>query len=239
MTVWIGWLQWIRGNGFGSPAEPILRKMTGNFQCKDAILDWRQRHRARMAARGLHRRQPAVSRRKIMRRELGDDYMAALFKLWNGRVPREADLCCYWFEKARAHIEAGAASAGLLATQGIRGGANREVLKRIKKSGDIFWAVSDREWRSTARMCMSASPPSTPGWSNPDPRRRTGRRHPPQPPPPPWTSPRLPSSPRISASPSWAPPRAAPSTSTKNKPSPSSTPPILTGVPTPTSWCRG
>ena len=30
--------------------------------------------------------------------------------------------------------------AGLLATQGIRGGANREVLKRIKKTGDIFFA---------------------------------------------------------------------------------------------------
>ena len=44
-------------------------------------------------------------------------------------------------------IEAGQAKrAGLLATQAIRGGANREVLKRIKKSGDIFWAQSDREW---------------------------------------------------------------------------------------------
>jgi hypothetical protein len=36
--------------------------------------------------------------------------------------------------------------AGLLATQGIRGGANREVLKRIKQSGNIFFAVSDQDW---------------------------------------------------------------------------------------------
>src|SRR5437764_15329293 len=44
-------------------------------------------------------------------------------------------------------IEAGKCHrAGLLATQGIRGGANRETLKRIKDSGDIFFAVSDREW---------------------------------------------------------------------------------------------
>ena len=35
---------------------------------------------------------------------------------------------------------------GLLATQGIRGGGNREVLKRIKETGDIFLAWSDREW---------------------------------------------------------------------------------------------
>ncbi|MGB9625746.1 MAG: hypothetical protein ACPMAQ_12895 [Phycisphaerae bacterium] len=36
--------------------------------------------------------------------------------------------------------------AGLLATQGIRGGANRETLKRIKETGDIFFAISDRDW---------------------------------------------------------------------------------------------
>ncbi|MBI5081454.1 MAG: class I SAM-dependent DNA methyltransferase, partial [Chloroflexi bacterium] len=36
--------------------------------------------------------------------------------------------------------------AGLLATQGIRGGANRTVLERIKNSGNIFWAQSDRNW---------------------------------------------------------------------------------------------
>ena len=36
--------------------------------------------------------------------------------------------------------------AGLLATQGIRGGANRRVLQRIKESGDIFLAWSDQPW---------------------------------------------------------------------------------------------
>jgi type II restriction/modification system DNA methylase subunit YeeA len=34
----------------------------------------------------------------------------------------------------------------LLATQAIRGGVNRDVLKRIKKIGDIFFAESDRDW---------------------------------------------------------------------------------------------
>ncbi|MCK4625205.1 MAG: class I SAM-dependent DNA methyltransferase, partial [Phycisphaerae bacterium] len=61
------------------------------------------------------------------------------------------DLCCYWFEKARAYIEAEAKKkhyvrAGLLATQGIRGRANRTVLQRIKETGDIFMAWSDRPW---------------------------------------------------------------------------------------------
>ena len=65
------------------------------------------------------------------------------------RQPRSrlSDLCCYWFEKARDLIEHGKCKrAGLLATQAIRGGANREVLKRIKDSGDIFFAEGDRDW---------------------------------------------------------------------------------------------
>ena len=44
-------------------------------------------------------------------------------------------------------IEAGKAKrAGLLATQASAGGANRTVLERIKETGDIFWAWSDRPW---------------------------------------------------------------------------------------------
>ena len=73
---------------------------------------------------------------KLLRKNLGDDYVDAMFRVWGERVPREADLCCYWFEKARRHIETGKCRrAGLLATQGIRGGANRKVLERIKAIG--------------------------------------------------------------------------------------------------------
>ena len=84
---------------------------------------------------------------KRMRKELGDEYVEDLFKLYEGRVPACADLVCYWFEKARAQIAAGKAKrVGLLATQAIRGGANRQVLERIKETGDIFWPQSDRVW---------------------------------------------------------------------------------------------
>ena len=150
MTVWIGWLQWRKFNGFGSPEEPILRAIPGNFRNQDAILD--------LADPAAPKEpdwpqvdfivgNPPFLGGKMMRGELGDGYMDKLFAVWDGRVPREADLCCYWFEKARAHIEKGGAKrAGLLATQGIRGGANREVLKRIKESGDVFWAVADQDW---------------------------------------------------------------------------------------------
>ena len=82
-----------------------------------------------------------------VRRELGDDYVASLFKIWGERLPNFSDLCCYWFEKARAMIGAGRVKrAGLLSTQGIRGGANRTVLERISQSGGIYFARSDMDW---------------------------------------------------------------------------------------------
>jgi hypothetical protein len=62
-------------------------------------------------------------------------------------VPAEADLVCYWHEKARAVLaDKSVSRVGLLATQGIRGGANRRVLERIKQTGDIFMAWSDEPW---------------------------------------------------------------------------------------------
>jgi type II restriction/modification system DNA methylase subunit YeeA len=150
MTVWIGWLQWIRFNGFGSPQEPILRPMEGNFQCRDAILDLSDPANPKepewQRVDFVVGNPPFLGGNRI-RQELGDAYVDVLFRQYAGRVPAFADLCCYWFEKARAHIEKGKCKrAGLLATQGIRGGANREVLKRVKQTGDIFWAISDRDW---------------------------------------------------------------------------------------------
>ena len=82
-----------------------------------------------------------------MRSQLGDGYVDALFGLYDGRVPAEADLVCYWFEKAREMLPgAHAKRVGLLATQGVRGGANRRVLQQIKDTGDIFVAWSDHPW---------------------------------------------------------------------------------------------
>ena len=149
MTVWIGYLQWTRANGFSLADEPLLRAGS-NFQCKDAILDLADPENPREPewprVDYIVGNPPFLGGKKL-RSELGDEYVDRLFVLWRGRVPAEADLCCYWFEKARGHLEAGGCKrAGLLATQGIRGGANREVLKRIKASGDIFFAESDRPW---------------------------------------------------------------------------------------------
>jgi SAM-dependent methyltransferase len=149
MTIQIGYIQWLRDNGYGFPAEPIL-KQTKNILNMDAILAYDENGKPiepEWPEADIIIGNPPFLGGKRMRSELGDEYVNKLFGLYDGRVQRESDLVCYWFEKARAMIEDKKLSrAGLLATQGIRGGANQKVLKRIKETGDIFLAYSDREW---------------------------------------------------------------------------------------------
>jgi hypothetical protein len=149
MTVWIGYLQALNRQGFHLPDDPVLKPMD-SIQCRDAILDLSDPEHPKEPVWPVVDYivgNPPFLGGKLLRRGLGDDYVDKLFALWDGRVRREADLCCYWFEKARRHIEAKLClRAGLLATQGIRGGANRKVLEYIKETGEIFFAVSDRKW---------------------------------------------------------------------------------------------
>jgi type II restriction/modification system DNA methylase subunit YeeA len=84
---------------------------------------------------------------KKMRAELGDAYTEALRAAYKGRVPGGADLVCYWFERARQAIAEGRLQrAGLVSTNSIRGGRNREVLDAIVKQTRIFEAWSDEPW---------------------------------------------------------------------------------------------
>lgn len=148
VTIWIGFIQWMISHGYGH-SEPVLQTMD-NIRHMDAILAFDVEGRAVEpewpAADVILGNPPFLGGNKI-RAELGSQYVDTLFNLYDGRVPAFADLVCYWFEKARAMIERGQVRrAGLLATQGIRGGVNRKVLERIKETGDIFWAQSNREW---------------------------------------------------------------------------------------------
>jgi hypothetical protein len=149
VTIWIGYIQWLVSNGYGLPSEPILKKME-NIQYMDAILafdsDGKPVEPEWPAADVIVGNPPFLGDKK-MRAEMGHEYVEALRKLYEDRIPGQSDLVCYWFEKARAMIKNGQVRrVGLLATNSIRNGANRTVLERIKASGDIFWAQSDREW---------------------------------------------------------------------------------------------
>jgi hypothetical protein len=147
VAIWIGYLQWMIDNGFGSPVEPILGPMT-NIVEMDAILDCDEDGTLRepeWPEVEVIVGNPPFLGGKRLRAKLRDAYVDDLFTLYRDRVPREADLVCYWFEKAREQVGQGKAGrVGLLATQAIRGGANRRILQRIKHSGDIFFAESDR-----------------------------------------------------------------------------------------------
>jgi hypothetical protein len=169
VSVQIGFLQWRRDNGFDNDRSPVLQNLDG-FQNEDALLVPHFRNKAKTlkeAQSGEHAGDDALKfyterdwpkcdvivgnppflGDKLMRGELGDGYAEELRRIYGNRIPGQSDLCCYWFEKSRELIESAKCSrAGLLATQGIRGGANREVLKRIKETGEIFFAESDRAW---------------------------------------------------------------------------------------------
>ena len=169
VSVQIGYLQWRRDNGFDNDRSPVLQNLDG-FENKDALLNqtFRKKPRSLKEAQAEEHAgdntvkvyterawpecdvivsNPPFLGGKFLRRELDDEYVDALFENFGNHVRPEADLCCYWFEKARQQIEERKCNrAGLLATQGIRGGANREVLKQIKETGDIFFAESDRPW---------------------------------------------------------------------------------------------
>jgi type II restriction/modification system DNA methylase subunit YeeA len=148
-TVWIGYLQWLHGNGFGLLDEPIL-KLLDNIKHMDAILahdadgqpvepEWQE-------ADVIVGNPPFLGSQK-MRTELGEEYVRDLRRLFADRIPGQSDLVCYWFERARHQIELRHhVRAGLLATNSIRGGANRVTLERIKETGDIFFAYSNRDW---------------------------------------------------------------------------------------------
>ena len=154
ITVAIGYIQWLRDNGFGLPSEPILKQAQtvvsgdsllriGSEENADAaaviLPDW-------PAADVIIGNPPFVGG-KLLRSRLGDRYVERLFALYDGQVARESDLVCYFFERARRLVEQGRVKrVGLLATNSIRGGANRTVLEHIKRTGDIFLAWADRPW---------------------------------------------------------------------------------------------
>jgi hypothetical protein len=149
VTIWIGEIQWMLGHGFAYRRDPVLRPLD-SIRTMDALVDRTDPANPREAewpAAEFIVGNPPFLGNRFLRRGLGDGYTEAMWTVFDDRLPHSSDLCCYWHEKARAQISTGKARrAGLLATQGIRGQANRRVLERINESGAIFFARSDEPW---------------------------------------------------------------------------------------------
>jgi type II restriction/modification system DNA methylase subunit YeeA len=145
VTVWIGEIQWMHRNGFDVGRNPILKPLD-IVECRDAILNPDGSEAAWPAADVVIGNPPFLGG-KLMRAVLGNDYVEQLFAMYCGRVPAEADLVIYWFAKAWEQVAAVSTQrAGLLATNSIRGGANRRVLERVVRNGVIYDAWDDEPW---------------------------------------------------------------------------------------------
>ncbi len=145
VSVWIGDIQWMRRNGFQESRDPILKPLD-TIECRDAIVtpegnepDW--------PLADVVIGNPPFLGGKLLNEGLGEDYVSRIFSLYKGRVPAEADLVCYWFVKAGEHVgEGNARRVGLVATNSIRGGANRRALAAATAGRPIFDAWSDEPW---------------------------------------------------------------------------------------------
>ncbi len=148
VTVWIGELQWRLLHGYPFKTMPVLEPLN-TIEQRDALLSWNgdvatEAEWPKVSV--VIGNPPFLGDRKMIR-ELGETYTFNLRKAYENRVPGGADLVCYWFEKARYAIEKhGLGAAGLVATNSIRGGANRKVLDAISKTSRIYQAWSDYEW---------------------------------------------------------------------------------------------
>ena len=153
VTVWIGELQWRLQHGYAFKTNPVLEPLD-HIECRDALVVSNPDDSGKPVmdeaswpvATVVIGNPPFLGDRKMIR-ELGETYTFGLRQVFEGRVPGGADLVCYWFEKARAALALDRLSAaGLVATNSIRGGANRKVLDRISESSRIFEAWGDEHW---------------------------------------------------------------------------------------------
>lgn len=145
VSVWIGEIQWMRRNGFDAAKNPVLRPLS-TIECRDAILDPDGSETTWPDADVIVGNPPFLGA-KTMKRSLGIEETAKLRAAFAGRLPGFTDLVCYWFEKARAQLAAGAsARAGFVATNSIAKNTNLPVLYRIADSAIIFEAWPDEAW---------------------------------------------------------------------------------------------
>ena len=176
VTIWIGEIQWMRKNGYELNRNPILKPLD-TIENRDALIS-----PLPLAGEGSGERveeatwpkadvivgnPPFLGGSKI-RAELGEAYQKQLWGTFKDRVPGGADLVCYWFDKARVHLQAGKAQrAGLVATNSIRGGANRVVLERIlsatiQQETNLGGQHGDSDFRHTGiDRCIEKSGNST------------------------------------------------------------------------------
>lgn len=145
VTVWIGEIQWMLRHGVPPSKDPILKPLN-TVECRDAILNPDGTEPAWPKVDVIIGNPPFLGDKRMIG-SLGEAPVLSLRSCYSGRVPGGADLVAYWFEKAGQSIrDKRAARFGLVATQSIRKGSNREVLLRATTGSVIFDAWADEPW---------------------------------------------------------------------------------------------
>ena len=103
VSVWFGEIQWMRRNGFNESRDSILKPLEA-IECRDAILTPEGREPEWPAADAIIGNPPFLGG-KVLNTHLGEDYVSRIFKVYAGRVPAEADLVCYWFDRPKPQSE--------------------------------------------------------------------------------------------------------------------------------------
>ncbi|MDP2325355.1 MAG: class I SAM-dependent DNA methyltransferase, partial [Gammaproteobacteria bacterium] len=154
VSVWMGDIQWNLKNGFAAAEHPILKPLD-NIECRDALVsgvadDGEAGDGQAVAEWPVVNAiigNPPFLGGKLLRTELGDVAVDRMFALYAGRVPAEADLVVYWLQKGLEAIKAERANrVGFVATNSIRGGANRRVMDRLAEVPGIVAAWADEPW---------------------------------------------------------------------------------------------
>ncbi len=165
VSVWIGDIQWMRANGYEVSRDPILRPLA-TIETRDALLDEDGAPAHWPDADAVVGNPPFLGGKRL-RATLGDEAVGRLFAAYAGEVRPEADLVLYWFAKAGAMIREGRLEgAGFVATNSIRGGANRATLERAVGVGRIFDAWEDEPWvldGAAVRVSMVSFDAGAPG----------------------------------------------------------------------------
>ena len=145
VSVWIGEIQWMRRNGFTGSRDPILKPLD-TIECRDAVLTPKGEEPEWPAADVVVGNPPFLGSHRF-RSVLGNTYTESLRAVYGNNIPGTADLVCFWFGKASTLVtENKILRAGLVATNSIRGTANRSILDRIVTQSTIYEAWSDEAW---------------------------------------------------------------------------------------------
>ncbi|WP_367718719.1 DNA methyltransferase [Nitratireductor sp. GISD-1A_MAKvit] len=154
VSVWIGEIQWMIGNGFGASTNPILKPLE-TIECRDALMTWEPGGDTE-GGRWIEAEWPEVDAivgnppflgSKEFLSTLPSTTVAQIRCVYAGRVPASSNLVMYWFFKAARAIKEGKAGRfGLVGTNAIRYGASSSVLADIFRWVRPFDVWSDQPW---------------------------------------------------------------------------------------------